>query len=335
MWKKKILLLIVLLLGITNVYAKEITPEELRERAKDSNTDGLVVDNETDRVFYEGLDVNNFIKFNDELWRIMSIEPDGKIKIVYPNYDTATFGYTDYDVEKKIIWSAPVSYNTYLNGQYYNSLNSDKDYIVTGEFDIDKITGDLPWASSYSSSSKVSNYRTVSSSVWSGKVGILSLYEFEKAGDLDDNWLSDVTQYYSFGDYPSYYFGCFIVDTYFEPTTSIGPFEVEKPYYVWLDDSYGYRNVMAGGSNWYEDKDFGGITYQAVYLQTGLKLKGSGTPDDPYEITVEAKPEESDKKDNNIINPSTTSSILIMFTSLLVLLSIGLIYIIKKKKVTE
>ena len=34
------------------------------------------------KYYYSGADVDNYVEFNDELWRVLSIEEDGKIKIV-------------------------------------------------------------------------------------------------------------------------------------------------------------------------------------------------------------------------------------------------------------
>ena len=33
------------------------------------------------RYVYKGINPNNYLKFNNELWRIISFEPDGTIKI--------------------------------------------------------------------------------------------------------------------------------------------------------------------------------------------------------------------------------------------------------------
>ena len=48
-----------------------------------SSGDGLYIDTTTDgRYIYRGANVNNYITFNNETWRIMSIESDGTLKIV-------------------------------------------------------------------------------------------------------------------------------------------------------------------------------------------------------------------------------------------------------------
>lgn len=45
--------------------------------------DGLYTDPvEANRYVYRGSNPNNFIEFNDELWRIISVEPDGNLKII-------------------------------------------------------------------------------------------------------------------------------------------------------------------------------------------------------------------------------------------------------------
>ncbi len=45
--------------------------------------DGLYVDSyEDERYIYRGTNPNNYIEFNDELWRIVAKESDGTYKII-------------------------------------------------------------------------------------------------------------------------------------------------------------------------------------------------------------------------------------------------------------
>lgn len=46
-----------------------------------TKTEGLQYDANNKRYYYQGSNVNNYIQFNNELWRIVSVESDGKIKI--------------------------------------------------------------------------------------------------------------------------------------------------------------------------------------------------------------------------------------------------------------
>ncbi len=119
--------------------------------------DGIYKDEVTDgRYVYKGANPNNFIKFNDELWRVMSIEKDGSLKIIRENTldDRATFDfdqkaptgdrYCDYaqfgcnawaktnnfsngsfyslDLKGKVEDNSDI--NNYLNSEYYNKLST-------------------------------------------------------------------------------------------------------------------------------------------------------------------------------------------------------------------
>lgn len=74
----------------------------------------------TNKYVFKG-NPNNYIEFNDELWRIVSLDKDGSVKIVRNNllnYEK------DYETALE-----------YLNSEYYDSL-SNKEFILEHDFDI-------------------------------------------------------------------------------------------------------------------------------------------------------------------------------------------------------
>ena len=81
--------------------------------------DGLYVE---DKYVYKGSNPNNYITFNNELWRIISIELNGTIKII----KNMTLGTYSWDSNRNT-WDADWSNSSlkkYLNETYYNSLNN-------------------------------------------------------------------------------------------------------------------------------------------------------------------------------------------------------------------
>ena len=85
--------------------------------------DGLYADEyEEGKYTYKGANPNNYVTFNNEEagWRIISINSDGTIKIMR---DTS-IGYMAWDSSSSNNWNRPATLNTYLNGDYYNSLSS-------------------------------------------------------------------------------------------------------------------------------------------------------------------------------------------------------------------
>ena len=88
-----------------------------------TNGDGLYKDEyEQGKYFYRGINPNNYITFNNELWRIISIELNGTIKII----KNMTLGTYSWDSNRNT-WDADWSNSSlkkYLNETYYNSLNN-------------------------------------------------------------------------------------------------------------------------------------------------------------------------------------------------------------------
>ena len=85
--------------------------------------DGLYADEyEEGKYTYKGANPNNYVTFNNEEagWRIISINSDGTIKIM----KDIRIGGNAWDESNSNNWNRPASLNTYLNGDYYNSLTS-------------------------------------------------------------------------------------------------------------------------------------------------------------------------------------------------------------------
>ena len=82
----------------------------------------------------DGLYAKNYIKFNNELWRIISIEPDGIIKILRNSVLSSEI---EWDTSNNVRWDKPSSLNTYLNSTYYNTLTEiAKQQIIAYTYDV-------------------------------------------------------------------------------------------------------------------------------------------------------------------------------------------------------
>ena len=93
--------------------------------------DGLYEKN--GRYIYRGANPKNYIRFNNELWRIISVEADGIIKILRNSVISGTIAW---DTSGSINWDRPATLNTYLNGTYYNTLtDTAKNQIVSYTYD--------------------------------------------------------------------------------------------------------------------------------------------------------------------------------------------------------
>ena len=132
---------------------KRVSADDLKNKITASG-DGLYVDNyEKNRFIYRGINPNNYVKFNNELWRIISIENNNSIKIMKDEslgkmafdtggnrsssantfcpggeYGCGVFSKTDEVVSiigKTGTVTEDSSIKKYLNEDYYNSLSTD------------------------------------------------------------------------------------------------------------------------------------------------------------------------------------------------------------------
>ena len=136
--------------------------------------DGLYEDEyEEGKYTYKGANPNNYVTFNDEKagWRIISINSDGTIKIMR----TANDGNRAWDTSRSNNWNRPASLNTYLNGDYYNSLTSTaQGQIVEGTYYAGGVTDN-----NNDMQDQISDEKSVTSKV---KVALPTLSEYIRAG---------------------------------------------------------------------------------------------------------------------------------------------------------
>ena len=139
--------------------------------------DGLYADEyEEGKYTYKGANPNNYVTFNDEKagWRIISINSDGTIKIM----KEAIIGDIAWDKSGGVLgsndWNRPADLNTYLNGDYYNSLISTaQSQIVDGTYYVGDITYD-----NNDMQEQINDEKTVISKV---KVALPTLSEYLRA----------------------------------------------------------------------------------------------------------------------------------------------------------
>ena len=91
-----------------------------------SNPDELYKDEHGD-IRYYGANPNNYVSFNNELWRILGVI-DGKIKIIR----NESIGKMQWDSNGKNNWNN-ASLKSYLNKDYYNSIDSTYKNMISEE----------------------------------------------------------------------------------------------------------------------------------------------------------------------------------------------------------
>lgn len=95
-----------------------IVAEKLKENVVTTG-DGLYQDSvDAKRYVYRGSNVNNYVKYSGLIWRVVSIEADGSLKVVFPGYANTL----QWDNTNKEDWGSS-SLNNYLNNTFYASLS--------------------------------------------------------------------------------------------------------------------------------------------------------------------------------------------------------------------
>ena len=265
--------------------------------------DGIYKDEyESGRCVYRGANPNNYIRFNNELWRIISKEADGAYKIVRNEvlpedmpFDNDNFRdkesngaggtycanssygcnawaatanmvgspaeFTNGDYSGTVLLDS--SLNTYLNGEYLNSITVNKDKIVNHDYNIGAV---------------VSNNNDLATQIegekaykWNGKVGLISESDYINAN-------SDMNTCGTLSKYNSKYKTCRNTNWMYINGTwwwSLSP-DAGYLYYVWRVYTNGYLDNYSARSSY-------GVR-PAVYLTSSLSLSGSGTQSNPFTI---------------------------------------------------
>ena len=227
--------------------------------------DGLYEDEYEDgRYFYKGANPNNYVTFNNEDagWRIVSIEPDGTIKIMR----TASIDNMTWDSSSSNNWARPASLNTYLNGTYYNGLNSTaQSQIVAKDWSIGAVT--------YNDNNMTNTINNENATKWNGKVALITASEYVRSnsnksscGTVQQLWKATSGQckgitwmYYSNNHWWT-----------LSPDSG---------------DSNGVFRVKVNNGTFYSSDAYSFYAVRpALYLSSEVTLTGSGTQSDPYVV---------------------------------------------------
>ena len=278
------------------------------------NGTGLYEDEyEEGRYIYRGVDPNNYIRFNDELWRIIAREPDGTykiVKLVKLNY-ASSFDSSDHRATEKNTYctssstgcnvygaidgeySTPngtykgtvtenSSIATFLNGTYYEKHLSEqaKKQIVTHPFNIGAVqTYDYYDSEQRKTDSIAKNLADEKRYTWTGNVGLLNVTDVLKASTNDScTSLSTVLNGYGIKCNRNYLLernDMYVAEySYWTLTpTTDSPSSV-----ITIDGGSRISHFSEMEAN--DSKDINPV----VFLKADLKFTGDGTLNSPFEI---------------------------------------------------
>ena len=120
------------------------------------------------RYFFKGANPNNYITFNNETWRILSVECDGTIKIVKNEIISDEY----WDSSNSTNWAKPATLNIYLNGSYLTGIlnQTAQGQIALKDFSIGAVTDN--------NNDLTSQINDENRNTWNGKVALITASEY-------------------------------------------------------------------------------------------------------------------------------------------------------------
>ena len=195
-------------LGISNSDSVKgtIAAEKLKAGVIDPNN-GLKADPYVDgRYIYTGIEsasnvINNYIRYSNKTWRIISVEKNGTLKLLDYSYNQ----YGKWDTNKGDNWELS-TLKSYLNNVYYEELTN-KNSIVDNNWFYSYVHSSDPEKAtiSYMVSGQFDNDNKQNGDETRAKVGLLSVTDYMKATTITkchnepfaedtntcNSWLSD------------------------------------------------------------------------------------------------------------------------------------------------
>ena len=234
---------------------------------------------------YIGANPNNYVTFNNELWRIIGVftVEDGngiteqRIKIVRNEKLSSDM---EWDSNRVNEWST-ATLNTYLNGEYYNGLDdTSKSMIADTKYYLGGSGSSSGGAGTYYPWERGTTVYSGRSTSWNGKIALMypSDYSYTYALGVDNTCYNDGT-----------YDGCGQssgkTNGWIYNTNSNSTQWILSPDSVF---SYCAFNLVASGNVGYRSD----VTYSygvrpSLYLVSSIKIdSGEGTEQSPYRLKL-------------------------------------------------
>jgi len=234
-----------------------------------AGNDGLYVDTYEDgRCIYRGANPDNYISFNDELWRIISIETDGTLKIMKNDSIGNMVFDSNSNMTGSTSWDAPAYLNTYLNGTYYKNISDEYiPKIENGKFRVGAVD-----VKNLDLADAVLKEKT---KIFNCFIALPTATEYVRAS-ININCAS-VNAYYSNSS-------CYRNGETHNWMYSIAQSTTYK--YMWLLTNYTSNYVYSVYNGRFNPQDYRGNfgVLPTLYLKSDITLSGSGTKDDPFTI---------------------------------------------------
>ena len=272
--------------------------------------DGLYTDStEAGRYIYRGESPDNYIKLGNDMYRIIAVESDNTIKVIYNGsignkaFDTAdscdevayvapknktkisTDGNsTTYEINGGIYtapefgaagcnrWSRRADLNVYLNDTWYNTLKYNN-LITSHTWNVGTVSDE--------ETNLQTSVNEEKKETWDGKIGLMNVTDYVKASTNSactsvSAYLNEETCYESSDTYNWIYID---IATDSEFLWTIAPI-LDDPYLVWVVNSD--ASVLGGTIA----ADRAGVA-PVLYLSSNISLEGKGTFNSPYTLSAQ------------------------------------------------
>lgn len=254
-----------------NIKQRQIGAKMLKENVV-NNGDGLYKDiYEDNKYTYKGANPNNYIMFNGELWRIICINPDNTIKIIR----SETIGQISFDTSKENDgmgsneWDRPASLNIYLNNEYLNTIQKNKEKIVESIYSVGSVT--------YQDNNLSNQIADENSLKWTGKIALPTASEYIRASsNIESCGTWELVNNTAFNQDSACLNSNWMLQTYrsgfilLSPNNYIGDYSVlgtSKLGELYGDMAHTERNVVP-----------------VLTIDSKVILSGEGNIDNPYQI---------------------------------------------------
>ena len=241
------------------------TPNDLKALAV-TEGDGLYADEyESGRYFYKGANPNNYITFNNETWRIISIESDGSLKIMRNESIGERAFDTTGGTSGSNQWDRPADIKTYLNGEYLSTITTNQDKIVPHTWSMGGVTSD-----NSDLADQINGENSVQSQTAS--VGLITASEYLRAN-------TNTEQCGNFSLNNSNYLTCNTTDWMYKSYAywwTISPYASYNPFGFLISTTGGVSPRVA---------NYSGDVFPVLYLSSDITLIGDGTSSNPFTLS--------------------------------------------------
>ena len=242
---------------------------------------------------YRGGDVNNYVTFNNEVWRIIGIIPtedtngkvENRIKIIRDESIGNIYWNTTRDTitNSNNNWTT-ATLNTFLNNDYYNTLTSDAQNMIgttkyyLGGYSDTKMTSDVMWQYERKNEVNRTGYYYGTNPIMQNdtnkKIAIMYASDYGYAASKE--CISNLYDYKSSAN-------CITTNNWLDKseTTWLLPQSSGNSNYAFFVRSAG--NVYYSGLVDLHEN----VARPGLYLSSNVKISGgSGTSSDPYQLSL-------------------------------------------------